>query len=94
MLWKHYFLGLEKYLGGSGDPAYPGGPIFNPLGFGTKSEKEMKELKLKEIKNGRLAMLAFLGMSPEAIFTGRALRTSSTTSRPVNNNILTSLKFH
>nr|AAB22188.1 light-harvesting antenna of photosystem I 680A, LHCI 680A [Hordeum vulgare=barley, cv. Svalofs Bonus, Peptide Partial, 23 aa] [Hordeum vulgare] len=23
-----------KYLGGSGDPAYPGGPIFNPLGFG------------------------------------------------------------
>ncbi|THU52070.1 hypothetical protein C4D60_Mb10t00120 [Musa balbisiana] len=31
---KQYFLGLEKGLGGSGDPAYPGGPFFNPLGFG------------------------------------------------------------
>lgn len=46
---KQYFLGLEKGLGGSGDPAYPGGPFFNPLGFG-KDEKSMKELKLKEIK--------------------------------------------
>ncbi|KAA0848005.1 hypothetical protein EYC93_28420, partial [Enterobacter hormaechei] len=57
---KQYFLGLEKFLGGSGNPAYPGGPLFNPLGFG-KDEKSMKELKLKEVKNGRLAMLAILG---------------------------------
>nr|8BCV_3 Chain 3, Chlorophyll a-b binding protein 3, chloroplastic [Avena sativa] len=93
---KQYFLGLEKYLGGSGDPAYPGGPIFNPLGFGTKSEKEMKELKLKEIKNGRLAMLAFLGMSLQAIFTGVGpfQNLLDHLSDPVNNNILTSLKFH
>ncbi|KAJ1415605.1 Chlorophyll A-B binding protein [Sesbania bispinosa] len=28
---KQYFLGLEKGLGGSGDPAYPGGPFFNLL---------------------------------------------------------------
>eukprot|EP00850_Spirogloea_muscicola_P010199 SM000059S18676 [mRNA] locus=s59:344212:345322:- [translate_table: standard] len=27
-------LGLEKGLGGSGEPAYPGGPFFNPLGLG------------------------------------------------------------
>ncbi|KAK1295732.1 hypothetical protein QJS10_CPB15g01259 [Acorus calamus] len=56
---KQYFLGFEKYLGGSGDPVYPGGPIFNPLGFG-KDKKSMKELKLREVKNGRLAMLAIL----------------------------------
>ncbi|RVW28803.1 Chlorophyll a-b binding protein 8, chloroplastic [Vitis vinifera] len=30
---KQYFLGLEKYLGGSGDPAYPGGPLFNLSGL-------------------------------------------------------------
>ncbi len=37
---KQYFLGFEKFLGGSGNPAYPGGPIFNPLGFG-KNESEL-----------------------------------------------------
>ncbi|CAA3027506.1 chlorophyll a-b binding 8, chloroplastic [Olea europaea subsp. europaea] len=67
---KQYFLGLEKWLGGSGDPAYPGGPLFNPLGFG-KDEKSMKELKVKEVKNGRLAMLAILGYFVQALVTGR-----------------------
>ncbi|CAA2997215.1 chlorophyll a-b binding 8, chloroplastic [Olea europaea subsp. europaea] len=47
---KKYFLGLEKGLGRSSDPAYPDGPFFNPLGLG-KDEKSMKELKLKEMKN-------------------------------------------
>ncbi|KAE8819636.1 Chlorophyll a-b binding protein 8, chloroplastic [Hordeum vulgare] len=77
-------------------PRLPRGAIFNPLGFGTKSEKEMKELKLKEIKNGRLAMLAFLGMSLQAIFTGVGpfQNLLDHLSDPVNNNILTSLKFH
>ncbi|KAJ6674501.1 CHLOROPHYLL A/B BINDING PROTEIN [Salix viminalis] len=63
---KQYFLGFEKYLGGSGEPAYPGGPLFNPLGFG-KDEKSLKELKLKEVKNGRLAMLAILGYFVQAL---------------------------
>lgn len=53
---KQYFLGLEAVMKGSGNPAYPGGPFFNMLGFG-KTEAEMNKLKLNEIKNGRLAML-------------------------------------
>ena len=35
---------------------YPGG-IFDPLGF---SKANLKELQTKEIKNGRIAMIAFM----------------------------------
>ncbi|KAG2494155.1 hypothetical protein HYH03_007790 [Edaphochlamys debaryana] len=47
-------------------PGYPGG-IFDPLGF---SKGDLKTLKVKEIKNGRLAMLAFAGIVAQHYTTG------------------------
>ncbi|PPS07142.1 hypothetical protein GOBAR_AA13504 [Gossypium barbadense] len=92
---KQYFLGFEKYLGGSGEPAYPGGPLFNPLGFG-KDEKSLKDLKLKEVKNGRLAMLAILGYFIQGLVTGVGPYQNllDHLADPFNNNVLTNLKFH
>lgn len=46
------------------EPGYPGG-IFAPFVPG-----DLEELKLKEIKNGRLSMVAFVGMVMSAQVTG------------------------
>lgn len=45
-----------------------GGPLLNPLGIG-KDIKNAKDWKLKEIKNGRLAMVAMLGIFVQASVT-------------------------
>merc|ERR550514_1987400 len=45
---------------------YPGG-IFDPLGM---SKSNLKELKEKEIKNGRLAMVSFVGFIAQELVTG------------------------
>jgi hypothetical protein len=47
-----------------------GGPFFNLFNLG-KTEAEMKTLKLKEIKNGRLAMLAMFGYGAQVGVGGR-----------------------
>lgn len=87
---KQYFLGLEKVLGGSGNPSYPGGAFFNLFQLG-KTDAAMKDLKTKEIKNGRLAMLAVFGFGAQAILTGKGPFENllAHLSDPVNNNILT-----
>mmetsp|Transcript_35541 Transcript_35541/g.100605 ORF Transcript_35541/g.100605 Transcript_35541/m.100605 type:complete len:358 (+) Transcript_35541:258-1331(+) len=66
---RQYFLGLEAVLGGSGDPKYPGGPFFNLFGLGSTQAEKLKDLKSKEINNGRLAMVAMAGMGMQANVT-------------------------
>lgn len=47
---------------------YPGGKWFDPFGLADDKEK-YEVLKLKEIKNGRLCMIAWVGMAAQASAT-------------------------
>jgi light-harvesting complex I chlorophyll a/b binding protein 2 len=51
------------------DVGYPGGLWFDPLGWGQGNAEKLKDLRTREIKNGRLAMLAVLGAVVQANYT-------------------------
>jgi len=61
-------IAVIQMLEGSGRE--PGDYGFDPLGFlKGKTEDEVNEMKLREVKNGRLAMLAFSGIVTQSVLT-------------------------
>merc|ERR1719163_137358 len=51
----------------------PGDLGFDPLGLKPKEERELKLMQDKEIRNGRLAMLAIFGMTVQELTTAQEL---------------------
>ena len=62
---------IKQMLSGSG--RQPGDYGFDPLNMSSKgSSKDKETMQLKELENGRLAMLAFGGVVTQAALTGGA----------------------
>ncbi|KAG8470308.1 hypothetical protein KFE25_008729 [Diacronema lutheri] len=59
---------VEQMMKGS--DRKPGEFAFDPLNF-SKDPASAKKLAVNEVKNGRLAMLAFSGMVTQAVLTGK-----------------------
>ncbi|CAL8460653.1 g183 [Coccomyxa elongata] len=75
-----------------GDKNYPGG-VFDPLGLSAKPA-EFADLQVKEIKNGRLALVAWVGFAAQAAVTrkGPVADLLDFAADPIHNNIFAYFK--
>jgi len=64
------FLGVKEEFKGK-ENGYPGGRFFDPMGLSRGDPKVYQDYKQKEIKNGRLAMVAQLGFWSQYAATGK-----------------------
>jgi hypothetical protein len=65
---------LELYrTGGKSVYEHQGDLGFDPLGLKPSDPKELKELQTKELNNGRLAMLATMGIIAQELVTGKKI---------------------
>ncbi|WIA36289.1 hypothetical protein OEZ86_007615 [Tetradesmus obliquus] len=64
------FFGITDDFKGT-ENGYPGGRLFDPIGFSRGSEAMYKKYKQNEIVNGRLAMVANLGFWAQYAATGK-----------------------
>lgn len=72
-----------------GDKNYPGGWLFDPLGLSNNPES-YENMRVREIKNGRLAMVAWLGFFAQAAVTrqGPLTNLAAFIDNPGSNNVL------
>merc|ERR1719198_1558613 len=65
---------IQKYFGGElNEDYYPGDIGFDPLGLKPADPAEFLEMQTKELQNGRLAMLAFMGFLAQELVNEKTI---------------------